>query len=627
MSSYVNNSVYVAAIKTNKHLNMCSGIFAAILKASLWVRGKVFAAILTNKGLENKQQINKMQQDGAQLARQNQGAAIWLTYLLLLLVPLVLYTFRFLDDNRLVSWYWSLSLDQLLVMFSVLSIILIVLALIAKSEILGCQNIAILTLLSFVVLIPFWGLPESIIDNARYFAQAKYVSLYGVSYYLVHWGESIFAWTDLPLIPLLYGVAFNLFGESRVVIQIITSLFFSGTVLLTYLIGKRLWSETHGFLGAVLLLGMPYLYSQIPLMLVDIPTMFFLTLAVYLSILAVNKEGLVIIVAASIAITLAMLSKYSTWLFLSVIPFVVLTHEKQSWDDVIKRFILVVGMSMVCFGAIFFFKYEVFLQQIHILLNYQWAALNGWKESNVSTFLFQVHPLIAISAIFSTYIAVKNRDKKYLVISWMLILVFLLQIQRIRYLMVVFPMLALMAAYALAALRSNVLKNYIGYGVAVSSYVMALVIGLNFLPSISANNIKMAGEYLNSTDVNTVEVMVLPQLGSVVNPEISLSALDYHTEKYVVYKQNTLSGQITAPNNMHGSPVKFTWDYSVPAYYLNGPEVQAQENAIALIYSDVRQLNSNTLQSGLSGYRLVKVFNTYSNFFKYRTLVNIYLPV
>lgn len=608
MSAIAKNSTIDLIENKPKHINTCFG----------WFAPKFVVRSSCKKNAFDKNPAQDLSQ---------QESVIWLAYFSLLSIPLILYTFRYFDDNRLVSWYWSVSFSQALLMIGILSVVLLVAALLAKIELAQNKNITVVTILSFLILIPFWALPESIIDNARYFTQAKFVSLYGVIFYLENWGGSIFAWTDLPLIPLIYGVAFQIFGEHRFVIQILTGLFFSGSVFLTYAIGKTLWTKVHGFLGALLLLGMPYVYSQIPLMLIDIPTMFFLTLAFYVTIFAVNSKGSLSIAAASMTIMLALLSKYSTWIFLCALPLVIFTASDDRRVLVVKRFLQIVGVTSICAAMVFVYKHQVLLQQINLLFEYQWVALSGWQESNISTFLFQLHPVIAICATISIFIAIKNRDKNFLVVSGMLMVIFLLQIQRIRYLMLVFPMLALMAAYALETLRSVSLKKFIGYGVALSSYVMALVIGTNFLPSISAYNIKKAGEYLDSTNVNAVEVVVLPQLRSTINPLISVPSLDYHLTKPVVYKPVNGLQQITRPENANTSPVRFTWENSLPQFYTIKPIFKQQNNAIAVIYSSDKQLNSVALNTALSGHRLVKRFNTYSNVFRYKTLVNIYLPV
>lgn len=94
-------------------------------------------------------------------------------------------------------------------------------------------------------------------------------------------GEDLRPWLDLPAVPFSYGLIFKFLGESRIFIQILTTLFFSFSLLLTNKIGKKLWNDRIGFYAGFLLLGFPFLLSQIPFMMVDIPAMFFLLLSLY----------------------------------------------------------------------------------------------------------------------------------------------------------------------------------------------------------------------------------------------------------------------------------------------------------------------------------------------------------
>jgi 4-amino-4-deoxy-L-arabinose transferase-like glycosyltransferase len=130
------------------------------------------------------------------------------------------------------------------------------------------------------------------VDTSRYFTQAKHLEMYGIKYFMHEWGKGISAWTDLPLISFFYGLIFKFFGESRIYIQIFTTFLFSMTCVITFFIGKTLWDEETGFLAGLLLLGTPYLFSQIPLMLIDVPTMLFLTLSVFTYIRAIEKGGI-----------------------------------------------------------------------------------------------------------------------------------------------------------------------------------------------------------------------------------------------------------------------------------------------------------------------------------------------
>ncbi|MDH3912571.1 MAG: glycosyltransferase family 39 protein, partial [Rhodospirillales bacterium] len=251
---------------------------------------------------------------------------LFLVSLLTLTVFAGLFVLRFLDDNRLTSWQWVFDGTDLRLVF--LSLVVGVFFAQAFSRAtLRWSNPAIwLFVSSFAVAGFFWRLPEVNIDASRYFIQAKSLEQFGVGYFLEEWGGDIGAWTDLPLVPFLYGLVLSLFGEVRTAIQAFTTLLFSGTVVLTYLIGRTLWNETVGCCAAVLLLGMPYLLTQVPLMLSDVPAMFFLTLAVYATIGAVRHGGARFLVLAPVAITLAMLSKYSNWILLSIVPVIFLTH-------------------------------------------------------------------------------------------------------------------------------------------------------------------------------------------------------------------------------------------------------------------------------------------------------------
>jgi 4-amino-4-deoxy-L-arabinose transferase-like glycosyltransferase len=258
--------------------------------------------------------------------------------LLALLVSLVtltafaaLYVFRSLDDNRLTSWQWAFERADIVWVFPALAVGTALAYAVSGISVPGRWQAPALFVSSFLAAAVLWGAPEVIVDTARYFVQAKYLELYGVGFFLREWGGEIVVWTDLPLVPFLHGLVFSLFGEERIAVQVFTTFLFSATVVVTWLIGRTLWDDTVGGVAGALLLAMPYLLTQAALMLVDVPTMFFLTLAVFTTIKAVRDGDVRFLVAAPVAITLAMLSKYSVWLMLSVVPVIVFVHLDRDW--------------------------------------------------------------------------------------------------------------------------------------------------------------------------------------------------------------------------------------------------------------------------------------------------------
>ncbi|MEE8387523.1 MAG: glycosyltransferase family 39 protein [Acidiferrobacterales bacterium] len=556
--------------------------------------------------------------------KNNDNLLTFLVFLLTLTVFLALFAFRALDDNRLTSWHWAFAdVDVLNILFALV---------IGASLAHALSNISLpvrkpaiwLFISSFAAAGILWGEPEVIVDASRYFIQAKHLELYGVGYFLREWGNDIAVWTDLPLVPFLYGLIFSVFGETRMVIQLFSTLLFSGTVVLTYLIGKTLWNETVGIYGGALLLGMPYLLTQVPLMLVDVPTMFFLTLAVFTTIKAVKQGGTGLMISASAVIVLAMLSKYSAWLMLSVVSIIFLSHLEYGWRVILRRAAVISLGAVLLMGLVILWKFDVMAEQFSLLQSYQIPGLGRWGESFTSTFLFQIHPFITIAALYSIYLAIKKRDLYYAIIGWMLFLVMLLEIRRTRYIILVFPMLALMASYGLTQIKNAKLGRYIVSCTVVSTLIIAVFGYLPFLQKTSTTNIKNAGKYLNSIRAANVEVFVLPQTRSIINPAISVALLDLFTEKKITYHDN--SDIKPRPELIEKSPLRFTWEYENPEFFTSGSSHADEITAVAIIFSDGNQTIPGRIARRISGYRLSREFTRLDKVFRYQTLIRVYEP-
>ncbi|MEF9426211.1 MAG: glycosyltransferase family 39 protein, partial [Candidatus Mariimomonas ferrooxydans] len=465
----------------------------------------------------------------------NKTGCILIVSMLTLSVFLTQFMFRNLDDNRLTRWSWAFSDVNIINIFAILVLGVIIAYAFSKVSFPERYPGIFLFLSSFVIGALFWEEPEVIVDTSRYFTQAKHLEMYGIKYFIEEWGRNIDVWTDLPLVPFLYGLIFKFFGEYRTYIQIFTTSLFSMTAVLIYLTGRTLWDKNAGFFAGLLFLGIPYIFSQVPTMLIDVPVMFFLMLSLFTFIRAMEKGG-VWIAISSVAIFFAFFSKYSTWLMLSVLVVIFLVYLKVPPTLTLplegggqgrgckKRVIFSRGCSIALIagffiGIVILYKFDVISGQIRFLLEYQRPGLKRWSESFVSTFLFQVHPFITVSALFSAFIAFRKKDLRYLIIVWlMFLLVAVFQIRRIRYLLITFPMVALMASYALQEIKTMELRRFIALCIVASSLVLAIFVYRPFLLKMSPVNLKNAGQYLNSLEIKNIEVFTLPQKRSVVNP-------------------------------------------------------------------------------------------------------------
>lgn len=563
---------------------------------------------------------------------------------------ITLYIFRSWDDNRLTSWHWVFGHVDPVKVFLVLTTGCVFVILFngfaqrlffpdhpstlshgrgvhlrfpALAFINSLFPFVIFTIYFFSGML-FWQMPEVNIDASRYFTQAKHLELFGVRYFLSEWGRHIHAWTDMPLVPFLYGVIFRYFGESRVYIQLFTTSLFALTGILTYKTGQTLWDEETGIYGAAFLLCIPYLFTQAPLMLVDVPTMFFLMLSIYAFIKALKCGG-IWLVFASLAILLAFLSKYSAWLMLSVLPVIMIVFasgtEAPGKRTCISRTAITALAAGLFIVFYFFVNYPLLKEQIGLLMAYQRPALTRWEESFISTFLFQTHPFLTASAFVSVYAAIKRKDWKYLIIFWLVLLVVLLQIRRIRYIIMVFPLLALMASYGLRSVKGIETRIVTVSCALMSSLVLAFTAYLPFMQGLSMVNLKQAGEFLDTSGSSPIEVHVIQPADPTGSLLVALPIMDLFTRKTLILNERILAGQ--TPEEAGLSPLRFTWEFKTPSYYRNAG-ISTDMDSVAVISDSAGEELPLYLVTRLSGFQLVKSFDTYEGIFNFRTSVRIY---
>jgi asparagine N-glycosylation enzyme membrane subunit Stt3 len=558
---------------------------------------------------------------------------------------LILYFFRYADNNRLTSWQWAFAGMDMVWFIPILMLGLTLAYAISLVSYEKFRPPLTLFFSSFLAASIFWGAPEVIVDVSRYFTQAKHLELYGIKYFMSEWGTGINAWTDLPLVPFLYGLIFKYLGESRIFIQIFSTILFSLTVVLTYLTGKEFWNEETGFFAGAMLLGIPYIFSQTPMMLVDIPTMFFLMLSVFTFIMAL-KKGRLWNVIASLSIFCAVFSKYSAWIMLSVLVIIFLIYlvqcskdsgstedindlEQLDIYDMTRRSIIVNGvfvalMSGIFISSIVIFKYDIMQGQINFLQEYQKPGLSRWRESFVSTFFYQVHPFISIAAVYATVAAIKKKDLRFMIIGWLILLIVVFQIRRSRYVLITFPMLTLMASYGIGQMKSLEVKRVLVSCIVVASIVVAAFAYIPFLQSISTVNLKNAGKLLNSLKISKVEVFTAPSQRPVANPAVSVPILDLFTNKDIVYYHDA---DFAVPfEKIKESPLRFTWEYTNPEYYQGDYRIATDDSAVAVIANMNIKEFPDLIRRKIEGYKLAKVFEVSTGRFHYSPAVRIYLP-
>lgn len=536
----------------------------------------------------------------------------------------LLYRLRFLDDSRLTSWDDVFTVVRPLRTGVLLCVSLVAAFRLSRFELIEKVFVAVLFIISFGVSAMFWQEPEMIVDASRYFTQAKHLELYGFRYFIQEWGNGINAWTDLPAIPFIYGSLFAVFGESRLIIQVFNTLLFSSAVILTYLTGKELWDRDTGLNAAMFLLGIPYLFTQVPLMLVDLPAMFFLMLSIYTFLLALRRGNTMVAIAGMI-IFITFFTKYSAWLMLTVIPVTyaveLYQNRKEGLDRYALRGMIVFFLSFFLISIMIAFKHDEIVKQIYLLISYQMPGLKRWGESLISTYFFQMHPLIPAFAAVSIFAAARKKDTAYVIVAWLVFVIFVLQVRRIRYIIMAFPLLSLMAAYGLGLIRDKMNARFIAYSTAAFSLTLALAGFLPFLQQMSAANLRDAAVYLDSLDVAIVEVFTPFPQDYVMSPAVSASLLDLHTKKRIVYRYE--EADYPLPEDTSTSALRFTWTYKNPLYYQEEAGEHLKKAVVIVTDNIERELPPPVLQK-IAGFPEKRTFEISDNVFRHITLVTVF---
>ena len=523
--------------------------------------------------------------------------------------------------STLTSWRWVFTDKGPAGVFLLLLPAVLLAVPLSSSDLPEKHPAASLFLLSVLSCLPFINSPEYLLDSARYFLQAKYLKVYGISAFFQEWGGEITAWTDLPLVPLIYGILFKLFGEAKLIITFFNVLLFGLIPIITYLIGRHLWDRTTGFLAGVLIMASPYLFTQVPLMLVDIHVMFFLLLAVCTFLYVLERGGFLLTLIAAVSINLALFCKYSTWPMLGVLGIIALARLDTQPRIVMKRSLGVAFLAGLLLGAIFIWKGPLILEQINFLRTYQLSGLKNWQEGYVSVFFFQAHPYILLAALFGCCRAAINRERNILILVWFAVLVFFLELKRLRYLLPLLPFLSLTAAYGLQAITHAQVRRYIVYCGVLSSLVIGIWVYRPFLAVTSMSNLQQAGRFLNTLHSEAVEVYCLPQVHSLGNTSVVVPILDLYTDKIIYQNQtwNSEEGYRRAQN----VSLRFTWELNQPAYYRDHKYVD-QKLPLVIISAEPIGKIPPQLADKYPAARLVRKFSNTSSIFRYQTFVTVF---
>lgn len=535
----------------------------------------------------------------------------------------LLYIFRGVDNTVLMSWnlvfiYGGINIYEL---FLVLSIAILISFIISRLNIFKKYNeekyhILFLFISGMIIGSLFWNIPEINPDAARYFQEAKYLELNGVLSFLKDWGRGFFAWTDSPTAPFFFGIIFRYLGEYREYIQIFNTILFSLTSVLTYKISKRLWDEEIGLYSGLFLLSFPFLLSQVPLMLVDITLMFFTILAVFLILKIFDSKYYSI--PASLAIFFAVYAKLSSLLFILPPAISILYINYRSVLKNKHRWIFTIFFSMAIIILFFLLNIDIFLGNMQTIT--KGVEGNRYYESELN-YLYQVGPVIILLAIFSIIVAYRKKDKNFVIlIAWVVIPFLIFHNTRIRQMISVFPVIAIMASLSLSTISHKPIKKYFTLSLVLASIAFTIYAYIPYEENFTDRNIKDAAEFTNSMNISEIELFLDFSEKHSYNPDPMVLLFDLYSHKKIVYSDDNKFYPVADFSNSW-----LAFNKIPPFFYGNSSSSSLRNDRILIIISD--KVGSSSIPPEFTrDHVLVKKFEQQVWGILNPASVNVYLP-
>ncbi len=339
---------------------------------------------------------------------------------------------------------------------------------------------------------------------------------------------------------------YRIFGVGEFAARLFSALCGVGSVMLTYLIGRRLLSRWAGFLGALVLLSSSHFIRFARFGMLDAPLTFFLSLTLYLFWLGRHRNRYLIFSGIALGVAF-MIKGFAAFL---VFPVIIVYALWAGEREILTRSSYWIGVMIAVAIALPWNAYEMITNQnafmkdvvIKHLFSRTTTALEGHAGNAyfyIRTLINKYHPWILVGVASGPWFlwkAAKNRDPENVFLaSWMFVILAIVTLVRTKlpwYLMPVYPALSLTVGYVLAQIFKD------RYRVAVSLAFVA-VMGLH----VHFSNIFNA-DY--SRDIKGLSAAVRSQVPADKPVYLYL----YHESPAAIFYLNRRVGYIDTPEEL-----------------------------------------------------------------------------
>lgn len=173
-----------------------------------------------------------------------------------------------------------------------------------------------------------------------------------------------------PLFPIIFALTLHLPGPDLFYMRLVSVFFLVGTLVVTYLLGRELYSQEVGYLAAILLLSFPLVIRLSAAAIMDIPLAFFFGLALLMLIRLSRNPSYGLACATGLVIGTGLLTKYIMILVFVVLFFYFLSFKSFQKITAYLLVVAAVSMSVFAFWLLYANHIGILSRQFQKILNF-----------------------------------------------------------------------------------------------------------------------------------------------------------------------------------------------------------------------------------------------------------------
>jgi len=302
-------------------------------------------------------------------------------------------------------------------------------------------------------------------DASVYIGMGKYIYSFG------HVG----LWeSERPLIwPLMLGFFWKIGFNEIFWGKILTLLFSTGCIVLTYTLGLRYFNKTTAFISSLFLGFAPIFFLYTEVLQTEIPATFFLLLGMYYY----EKQPFL----TGILLGISMMTRFFQIIVIIPILIYILIKKRKG----IVPYLIGFGIPLLIFCVVNYFLYHnliyPFTLQAYMTNNTGWIFYQPWWYYFVEIFKENIFFILALAGIFFIF---KERKSEKMLIATVFILGFIPFMfeahKEMRLLISLLPFLALLAAYGIHLFIDTIHRNKIVYVLLIIGWLVYTIPLLHF---------------------------------------------------------------------------------------------------------------------------------------------------